>query len=117
MKQKLEKILLSLKGSVASYPFGPEALVFKVQGKMFALIGQSEAAAKITLKCAPADAEILVSEYESISQGYYMNKKHWITISLINEVPEETLIDLINHSYALVISKLTKKDKALLAEL
>ena len=115
MKQKLEKTLLGLKGSTASYPFGPEVLVYKVMGKMFALIAQSEATPSINLKCAPADAEMLVSEYESIIPGYHMNKKHWITVSLMGDAPEDMLVDLINDSYALVVSKLTKADKALLA--
>ena len=115
-KQNLEKILSKLKGSAASYPFGPEALVFKVMGKMFALVSQKEDTPRITLKCAPADAEILVSQYESIIPGYYMNKKHWITISLTDELPEEMLIDLINNSYKLVVRKLTKADKTLLEQ-
>lgn len=115
-KQNLEKILSKLKGSTASYPFGPEALVFKVMEKMFALVSQKEDIPRITLKCAPTDAEILVSEYSSIIPGYYMNKKHWITISLTDELPEEMLIDLINNSYKLIASKLTKADKKILEQ-
>jgi predicted DNA-binding protein (MmcQ/YjbR family) len=115
-KQTIEKILSKLKGSEGSYPFGPEALVFKVMGKMFALVSQKEDIPRITLKCAPADAEILVSQYESIIPGYYMNKKHWITISLTGELSEEMLVDLINHSYHLVVSKLTKSDKTILEQ-
>ena len=78
-KDKLEKHLSTYKGSEGSYPFGPEALVFKVGGKMFALVSQGEETPRVTLKCAPADGEVLVNEYESIIPGYYMNKKHWIT--------------------------------------
>ncbi len=110
-KETLEKQLENIKGSEGSYPFGPDALVFKVMGKMFALVSQTEEPPRVTLKCAPADSEILVSQYESIIPGYYMNKKHWITISLTGEVPDQMLIDLANGSYALVVSKLTKADK------
>ena len=117
MKQTLEKTLLGLKGSTASYPFGSEVLVYKVMGKMFALIAQAETTPRINLKCAPADAEMLVSEYESIIPGYHMNKKHWITVSLIGDVPEDMLVDLINGSYDLVVSKLTRVDRGLLARL
>ena len=112
----IEKSLSKLKGSEKSYPFGPEALVFKVMGKMFALVSQKEDIPRITLKCAPADAEILVSQYESIIPGYYMNKKHWITLSLTDELSEEMLIDLINNSYKLVVSKLTKTNKKTLEQ-
>lgn len=110
-KHNIEKFLSKLKGSEGSYPFGPDALVFKVMGKMFALISQKEQIPRITLKCPPADAEILLSQFESITPGYYMNKKHWITISLNDELPEGMLVDLINNSYKLVVSKLTKADK------
>lgn len=110
-KNKLEKYLSKLNGSEGSYPFGPEALVFKVMGKMFALVSQKEQTPRVTLKCSPADAEVLVSEFESIIPGYYMNKKHWITISLTDEVPDGIITDLVNGSYKLVVSKLTKVDK------
>jgi len=111
-KDKLEKYLSGLKCSEGSYPFGPEALVFKVMGKMFALVSQHEETPRVTLKCAPADGEILVSQYESIVPGYYMNKKHWITISLTGEVSKNLLIDLANGSYQLVVGKLTKAKKS-----
>lgn len=110
-KQSIEEKCLKLKGSEASYPFGPEALVFKVMGKMFALVSQSEQVARITLKCPPADAEILVRQYESITPGYYMNKKHWISISLQDEIADAMLMDLLNNAYKLVASKLSKTDK------
>jgi len=110
-KHKIEKILSKLKGSEGSYPFGPEVLVFKVMGKMFALVSKKEQIPKITLKCVPADAEILVSQFKSITPGYYMNKKHWITILLIDELSESRLINLVNNSYNLVVNKLTKADQ------
>lgn len=110
-KEKLERYLSTLKGSEGSYPFGPEALVFKVMGKMFALVSQKEEIPRVTLKCIPADGELLVGQYESVIPGYYMNKKHWITVSLTGELPEQMITDLANRSYELVVSKLTKVDK------
>lgn len=116
-KDTLEKLLSELKGSKAGYPFGPDALVFKVMGKMFALVSQNEEVPRITLKCSPPDCEVLVSEFESIIPGYYMNKKHWITISLTGELTDEILTDLAFDSYKLVVSKLTKADKSKLEKL
>lgn len=110
-KESVEKYLSSFKGSESSYPFGPEALVYKVMGKMFALVSQGEETPRVTLKCVPEDGSLLVGQFESIVPGYYMNKKHWITISLTGELPEEMLTDLADESYRLVVSKLTKKDK------
>lgn len=110
-KEKLEKHLSGFKGSEGSYPFGPDALVFKVMGKMFALVSQKEETPRVTLKCNPADAEILVSQFESVVPGYYMNKKHWVTISLNGDFPDVILSDLAKDSYNLIVGKLTKSDR------
>ncbi len=110
-KETLKTHLLTLKGSEESYPFGPEASVFKVMGKMFALVSEKEGNSIVTVKCVPLDGEILVDQFESIVPGYYMNKKHWITVSLTDEIPEDMLVDLVNKSYELVVSKLTKANK------
>ena len=114
---KIENYLSKLKGSEGSYPFGPEVLVFKIVGKMFALVSQLEEVPRLTLKCGPVDAEILTSQFESVVPGYHMNKRHWITISLTGELSEEMLVDLIDDSYELVVSKLRKVDKNKLSQL
>lgn len=116
-KEKFEEYLSNLKGSEGSYPFGPEALVYKVMGKMFALVSQGEDVARVTLKCVPEDGAMLVGQFESIIPGYHMNKKHWVTISLTGELPEDFLAGLATDSYNLVVSKLSKKEKATLEKL
>ncbi|TVO77826.1 MmcQ/YjbR family DNA-binding protein [Sedimenticola selenatireducens] len=110
-KQAVETALSQFKGSKGSYPFGPDALVFKVMGKMFALVSQNEATSRVTLKCVPSEGEVLVSQFESVIPGYYMNKKHWITISLSGDLADELLVELLEKSYELVVSKLPKADK------
>lgn len=115
-KKKLEMYLSQFKGSEGSYPFGPDALVFKVMNKMFALVSQKEETPRVTLKCNPGDAEVLVNHYQSVVPGYYMNKKHWITISLNGDLPDTILIDLATNSYKLIVSKLTKADKGKLEQ-
>lgn len=110
-KEIIEKYLAAFAGSENSYPFGPEALVFKVMGKMFALVSQAEEIPRVTIKCFPEDGALLVSQFQSVEPGYYMNKKHWVTVSLNGELPEEMLKDLLNNSYELVVSKLTKKEQ------
>jgi len=116
-KEKLEKQLSKFKGSKNSFPFGPEAMVFKVMGKMFALVSQNEEIPRITLKCVPEKGLGLVEQYESVIPGYYMNKRHWITITLNDELSEETIMTLAKDSYNLVVMKLTKADKVKLADL
>ena len=104
----------SLPGAVEEYPFGPEALVFKVRGKMFALLTEDEKPPRITLKCKPDNAVQLCDQYSSVSPGYYMNKKHWITINLDGEISESSVIQFLDDSYNLVVNKLSKKEKELL---
>ena len=114
-REKLEQYLSTLQGAEKNHPFGPDALVFKVMGKMFAYVSEKEGTPIVTIKCIPLDGEILVEQFESITPGYYMNKKHWITVSpansqadsLADEISENMLIDLANKSYELVVGKLT----------
>ena len=94
-----------------------KVLSLPLGSQLCTLLAEDETTPRINLKCAPADAEMLVSEYESIIPGYHMNKRHWITVSLMGDVPEDMLVDLINGSYDLVVSKLTRADRALLARL
>ena len=103
-----------LTGATEEYPFGPEALVFKVRGKMFALLAKDDKPPRITLKCEPDNAVQLCDQYSSISPGYYMNKKHWITISLDGEISKGAIIQFLDDSYNLVVNKLSKKEKELL---
>ncbi len=110
-RKELEQHLSRQKGADSSFPFGSEARVFKVMGKMFALVSQKDQPPRVTLKCAPADGELLVSQHDSVTPGYYMNKKHWITIMLDEGLPESMITDLVIRSYKLVVSKLTRADK------
>jgi predicted DNA-binding protein (MmcQ/YjbR family) len=105
---------LSKKGVEETLPFGPDTLVFKVLGKMFALTGLDEEAFRINLKCDPERAQQLREEYDEVRPGYHMNKKHWNTVCCEGSLSEELLCELIDHSYDLVVSKLPKKDRELL---
>jgi predicted DNA-binding protein (MmcQ/YjbR family) len=90
-------------------PFGPDVLVYKVGGKMFALTVPDEFPPRINLKCDPDKSEILRDEYESIIPGYHMNKRHWNTLILDGSLPTKLVNELIDHSYQLVASSLPKK--------
>ena len=103
---------LAKKGVTEELPFGPDALVFKVMGKMFALSALDRLPSQVNLKCDPDRAILLREEYDgAIIPGYHMNKVHWNTV-MLNEVPPQLITELIDHSYELVVSKLTKKLKS-----
>ena len=95
-------------GSTEDYPFGDGAAVFKVAGRMFALVSLGPSPGSVSLKCDPRLAEDLRVRYAAITPGYHLNKRHWNTVELDDSVPDEELLDLIDHSYNLVVASLTK---------
>jgi predicted DNA-binding protein (MmcQ/YjbR family) len=102
-------------GAVEDYPFGDAVAVFKVAGKMFALVPLGDLPGNISLKCDPDRAAWLRRQYTAITAGYHLNKRHWNTIELDESVPEDELLDLIDHSYELVVARLPKATRANLA--
>ena len=108
---------LTKKGITEEFPFDEHTLVFKVMGKMFALCALERRPAQVNLKCNPERAIELREEYDGvIIPGYHMSKVHWNTLMLEQLSPVLTK-ELIDHSYDLVVSKLTKKLKTTLNEL
>jgi predicted DNA-binding protein (MmcQ/YjbR family) len=99
-------------GAVEDYPFGDGVAVFKVAGKMFALVPLGDPSGNVSLKCDPDRAHWLRRQYAAITAGYHLNKRHWNTIELDGSVPEEELLDLIDHSYELVVARLPKATRA-----
>lgn len=91
------------------FPFDKTTLVFKVCGKMFALTGLESLEFKVNLKCDPDRALELRETYESITAGFHMNKKHWNTVLIDGSFADELFIELIDHSYLLVVKSLPKK--------
>lgn len=113
----LIKTLEKQAGSTLEYPFGDDVMVYKVMDKMFALIGvKGNDQNGINLKCDPNDALAYRDIYENVVAGYHMNKKHWNTVYFLKDdsISDEVIIDMIEHSYNLVVSKLTRKQKSIL---
>ncbi|WP_136467686.1 MmcQ/YjbR family DNA-binding protein [Flagellimonas onchidii] len=109
--EELRVFCLSKKGVTEEFPFDEHTLVFKVMGKVFALIPLQRIPPQCNLKCEPEKAIGLREEYDGlITPGYHMNKKHWNTLFLDNLSPD-IIRELVNHSYDLVVSGLTKKLK------
>ena len=95
-------------GANEETPFGPDVLVFKIDGKMFALAAPDEVPPRVNLKCDPDLALDLRDRYEQVSPGYHMNKKHWNTVEIASGIPDVELQKMIDHSYHLVIERLPK---------
>lgn len=117
---EIEAYLSQLTGSMATHPFDQDTLVYKVMHKMFALVyekAEERYSLRLSLKCDPADAEVLVSQFEEIEPGYHLNKRHWITVSISDDLSTAFLCDLMQKSYELVVANLLKRDREALAKL
>ena len=100
---------LAKQGVTEELPFGPDSLVFKVAGKMFALAALEAVPFRVSLKCDPEKAIELRDEFpDHIEGAYHMNKKHWNSL-LAESLPPQLVKELTNHSYSLVVSGLSKK--------
>jgi predicted DNA-binding protein (MmcQ/YjbR family) len=92
-------------------PFGPEWEVYKVRGKVFALLTALRASPVVILKSDPGEAVALREAYPEITPGYHMNKRHWITLAPGGALEEELVEDLVDESYRLVVAKLPRRQR------
>ncbi|MEL1240879.1 MmcQ/YjbR family DNA-binding protein [Flavobacterium flavipallidum] len=105
---------ISKKGVTEHFPFDQDTLVFKIGGKMFALSSLKQweiGNPSVNLKCNPDLAKEWRIQFEGIQPGFHMNKKHWNTVTINSDVSDAFLKEMIEQSYVLVFSSLTKKDQ------
>ena len=110
--ESLTRYCLSKPGATLDYPFGPEVGVFRVAGKIFALSHPDQLPLKINLKSEPRLAELLREQYQAVVPGWHMNKRHWNTVSVGADLPDELVRDQIDRSYGLIVASLPKKVQA-----
>lgn len=94
-----------------THPFGGDVNVYKVLNKMFALTSVYQQRPIVNLKCDPQQAIELCDVFTDIIPGYHMNKRHWITVFLDGSVPQGEIERMMDNSFKLVVSKMTKKDQ------
>ncbi|OAB79911.1 MmcQ/YjbR family DNA-binding protein [Cochleicola gelatinilyticus] len=115
--EEFRSYCMAKKGVTESFPFDNSTLVFKVMNKMFALCSLEKHPSSANLKCDPERALELREEYDGIiTPGYHMNKQHWNTV-VLEGIPKKLVLELIDHSYDLIVKGLTKKLQAELAAL
>lgn len=112
----LREYCLSKAGTTEEMPFGPEVLVFKVANKLFALTNIEAPEFTVNLKCDPDRAVELREAHPEIQPGWHMNKKHWNTVDFEGSLKKSFLLELVDHSYAMVVKGLPKKTQAALKE-
>jgi len=106
--RRASRLCSDLKGATLDHTFGEDVDVHRVANKMFALVNVAGGEI-ITLKATPEDVAALVAELSFVTPGYYMNKKHWITIDLSAGIDATELEELVHESYRLVFSSLPKR--------
>lgn len=100
-----------LPGSRLEHPFGPEWDVYKVRDKVFMLLTSTTGAEIVTLKTAPEDGDALRRQFDDITPGYHMNKKHWITLRPGGKLPQDLVRELVTESYLLVVENLPRRQR------
>jgi predicted DNA-binding protein (MmcQ/YjbR family) len=106
--EELRNYCIKKPGVSESFPFDESTLVFKVSDKMFALVNL-DGDLSMNLKCDPERAILLREKYSFVIPGYHMNKRHWNTVIIDNNVPGKLVFEWIDHSYTLVTRTLTKE--------
>ena len=105
--------LMSFPAATEDAPFGPEVLTYRLVGKIFALLAWTEEPMCLNLKCEPNQALSLRDTYpEFVTAGYHMNKRHWNTVKLADDLDDELVREWVTHSYDLIYTALPKAMRA-----
>ena len=107
--EEIRDYCLARPGVTEGFPFNDTALVFKVAGKMFALLDLSEESRGITLKCDPELAIELREQHPEVTPAYHFNKTHWNSVAITGSVTDRQMREWIDHSYELVVSGLSRE--------
>ncbi len=113
----IREFCLQKKGVTEEFPFDSETLVFKLMNKMFLLTGLETLPVRINLKCDPELAVELREKYQAVTPAFHMNKTHWNSVEDDGSIPQQEIIQMIDHSYQLVVAGLSKKIRQQLEEL
>ena len=109
--EEIREYCLAKPGVTEGFPFDESTLVFKVMNKIYALVGLERVPPFINLKCDPERAIELREQHKAIQPGWHMNKQQWNSVYFTGSIPSKLLLELIDHSYELVVQGLKKKDR------
>jgi len=107
--EELRNFCLSFNGVEETTPFGPDTLVFKVMGKMFALVSLDETPLRCNVKCDPEQVEDLRATFTGVIPGYHMNKQHWNTLVFDGSFSDSDAHRWVRDSYDLIVNSLPKR--------
>ena len=103
--EQLREYCLQKPGATEGFPFGDQTIVFRVGEKIFLLAGL-EQGDRFNAKADPDLAVEWREQYEEITPGFHMNKKHWNTIRIDGSLKNSLIREIIDHSYEIVFKRL-----------
>ena len=112
--EEIREYCISKPAVTEGFPFNDTALVFKVAGKMFALLDLSEDSRGISLKCDPELAIELRARFPEVTPAWHFNKQHWNGVDLKGSISDKKLKEWIDHSYSIVVDSLPKSKREVL---
>jgi len=115
--ENIAALMLAFPETSEEQPFGPNVDVYKVAGKMFAILSPDDTPPALSLKCEPMLALELREEFDAVIPGYHLNKTHWNTVILNGSIPDREIKSMIAHSYEQVIAGLPKTVRERLSHL
>lgn len=113
---ELKSTLLAKPGATEGTAWGPEHLVYKVMGKLFAVLAWDQTPMRMSLKCDPDRVEELRRVFAAVRPAPYFNKRHWNQVILDGSVPDGELEAMVDESYELVVRGLTRTQREQIAE-
>ena len=116
IQQIVADLAKQLPDATCTQPFGPEYDVFKVKEKVFAMTTEVPGEKIVTLKCDPERSIILREVHDTVTPGYHMNKRHWISIAAGPGITQKFVSELVTDAYQLVVATLPKRDRPKLSK-
>lgn len=102
-------------GATVETPWGPQDLVFKAGGKVFAVLARDDEPPRLSVKCDPERVDELRAVFAAVQPPPYFNKRHWNLVVLDGSVPDAEVEAMVDESYALVVAGLTRRRREALA--
>lgn len=106
--ETLREYCLQKPGVEEAMPFGEDTLVFKAGNKIFLLLSLDKAN-RFNVKCNPDLAIELREKHDEVQPGFHMNKTHWNTVFIDGNLSNKQLLEMVDHSYELIVKSLPKK--------